>query len=140
MRTLGRANSQGTQSAPIRAKLSGPAIRPNRAMPPDSGEQLWASCLPEFRAKSRVLAIRPNSIFFGRLSFSRNSARIGQSLKNYLFARIWAQIYFGQIMVSPAMGAAMMSTMCFLRANCAQHGGGASGGGLICASLLSYNL
>jgi len=41
-------------------------------------------------------------------------------------------------MVSPAMGAAMMGTMYFLRANCAQHGGGACGGGLICASLLCY--
>jgi len=38
-------------------------------------------------------------------------------------------------MVSPAMGAAMMGTMYFLRANCVQHGGGASGGGLISASL-----
>jgi len=40
--------------------------------------------------------------------------------------------------VSPAMGAAMMGTMYFLRANCAQHGGGASGGGWISASLQSY--
>jgi len=39
-------------------------------------------------------------------------------------------------MVSSAMGAAMVGTMFFLRANCAQHGGGASGGGLISASLL----
>ena len=39
-------------------------------------------------------------------------------------------------MVSPAMGAAMMGTMHFLRANCVQHGGKASGGGLISASLL----
>jgi len=39
-------------------------------------------------------------------------------------------------MVSPAMGAAMIGTMYFLRANCAQHGGKASGGGLISASLL----
>ena len=39
-------------------------------------------------------------------------------------------------MVSPAMGAAMIGTMYFLRANCAQHGGSASGGGLISASLL----
>jgi len=36
------------------------------------------------------------------------------------------------------MGAAMIGTMYFLRANCAQHGGSASGGGLIRASLLSY--
>jgi len=41
-------------------------------------------------------------------------------------------------MVSTVMGAAMISTMYFLRANCAQHGGSASGGGLISASLLSY--
>ena len=41
-------------------------------------------------------------------------------------------------MVSPVMGAAMIGTMYFLRANCAQHGGSASGGGLISASLLSY--
>jgi len=41
-------------------------------------------------------------------------------------------------MVSPAKGAAMMGTMYFSRANCAQHGGGASGGGLISASLPSY--
>ena len=57
-----RANSHYTQSAPIRAKSSGPAIRPNRAMLPDSGEQLWASYLPEFLAKSRVLAIGPNHL------------------------------------------------------------------------------
>jgi len=38
--------------------------------------------------------------------------------------------------VSPVMGAAMIGTMYFLRANCAQHGGSASGGGLISASLL----
>jgi len=30
----------------------------------------------------------------------------------------------------------MIGTMYFLRANCAQHGGSASGGGLISASLL----
>jgi len=41
-------------------------------------------------------------------------------------------------MVSPAMGAAMMGTVYFLRANRAQHGGGASGGGFISVSLLSY--
>jgi len=41
-------------------------------------------------------------------------------------------------MVSPVMGAAMIGTMYFLWANCAQHGGSASGGGLISASLLSY--
>jgi len=41
-------------------------------------------------------------------------------------------------MVSYVMGAAMIGTMYFLRANCAQHGGSASGGGLISASLLSY--
>jgi len=41
-------------------------------------------------------------------------------------------------MVSPVMGAAMIGTMYFLRANCAHHGGSASGGGLISASLLSY--
>ena len=39
-------------------------------------------------------------------------------------------------MVSPAMGAAMIGPMYFLRANCAKHGGSASGGGLISASLL----
>ena len=39
-------------------------------------------------------------------------------------------------MVSPAMGATIIGTMYFLRANCAQHGGSASGGGLISASLL----
>ena len=32
----------------------------------------------------------------------------------------------------------MMGTMYFLGANCAQNGGGACDGGLICASLLSY--
>jgi len=37
-------------------------------------------------------------------------------------------------MVSPVMGAAMIGTMYFLRANCDQHGGSASGGGLISAS------
>jgi len=36
------------------------------------------------------------------------------------------------------MEAAMIGTMYFLRANCAQHGGSAGGGGLISASLLSY--
>ena len=41
-------------------------------------------------------------------------------------------------MLSPAMGAAMIGTMYFVRANCAQHGGSASGGGLISASPLSY--
>jgi len=41
-------------------------------------------------------------------------------------------------MVFPAMGAAVMGTMYFLGANCAQHGGGTSGGGLICTSLQSY--
>jgi len=41
-------------------------------------------------------------------------------------------------MVSPVMGAAMIGTMYFLRANCAQYGGSASGGGLISAPLLSY--
>jgi len=41
-------------------------------------------------------------------------------------------------MVSPAMGAAMIGTMYFLRANCAQHGGKASGGGLVSASLLKF--
>jgi len=41
-------------------------------------------------------------------------------------------------MVSLAMGAAMMATMYFLWARCAQHGGGASGGGLVCVSLRSY--
>jgi len=35
---------------------------------------------------------------------------------------------------TPAMGAAMMSTMYFLRANCAQHGGGSSGGDMTSAS------
>jgi len=43
-------------------------------------------------------------------------------------------------MVSPVMGAAMIGTMYFLRANCAQHGGCASGGGLISASLLTREL
>jgi len=33
-------------------------------------------------------------------------------------------------MLSPAMGAAMMGTMYFLRADCAQYGKGASGGGV----------
>jgi len=41
-------------------------------------------------------------------------------------------------MVSPAMGAAMMGTMYFLWAGCAQHGGKAGGGGLVCVSLRSY--
>jgi len=41
-------------------------------------------------------------------------------------------------MVSSVVGAAMIGTIYFLRANCAQHGGCASGGGLISASLLSY--
>jgi len=41
-------------------------------------------------------------------------------------------------MVPPSLGAAMMGTMYFLRASSAQHGGGASGGGLISASLLCY--
>ena len=41
-------------------------------------------------------------------------------------------------MVSLAMGAAMMGTMYFLWARCAQHGGSASGGGLVCVSLRSY--
>jgi len=36
------------------------------------------------------------------------------------------------------MRAAMMGTMYFLRANCAQYGGSASGGSLICPFLLSY--
>ena len=40
-------------------------------------------------------------------------------------------------MVSPAMGAAIIGTMYFLRANCAQHGRSASGGGLISASLIN---
>jgi len=57
-----RANSHDTQSAPIRAKLSVPAIRPNRAVLPDSGERMWISYLPDFRAKSRALAIRPNHL------------------------------------------------------------------------------
>jgi len=48
------------------------------------------------------------------------------------------QIHREARMVSPVMGAAMIGTMYFLRANCAQHGGSASGGGLISASLLSY--
>jgi len=34
----------------------------------------------------------------------------------------------------------MTGTMYFLLANCAQHGGGASGGDLISASLLSYRV
>jgi len=42
------------------------------------------------------------------------------------------------LMSSPAMEAAMMGTMYFLRANCAQHGGGASGESLIRDSVLSY--
>ena len=37
-------------------------------------------------------------------------------------------------MVFLAMGAAMMGTMYFLWARCAQHGGSASGGGLVCVS------
>jgi len=41
-------------------------------------------------------------------------------------------------MVSLSMGAAMMGTMYFLWAICAQHGGGANGGGLICVSRQSY--
>jgi len=41
-------------------------------------------------------------------------------------------------MVSLAMGAAMMGIMYFLWARCAQHGGSASGGGLVCVSLRSY--
>jgi len=41
-------------------------------------------------------------------------------------------------MVSTVMGAPMIGPIYFLRANCAQHGGKASGGGLISASLLSY--
>ena len=41
-------------------------------------------------------------------------------------------------MVSTVTGAAMIGTMCFLRANYAQHGGSVSGGGLISAFLLSY--
>jgi len=41
-------------------------------------------------------------------------------------------------MVSPAMGAVMMGTMYSLQENGAQHGGGASGGGWISASLLCY--
>jgi len=40
-------------------------------------------------------------------------------------------------MVSPAKGVTMLGLMHFLRANSAQHGGFASGGGLICASLRS---
>ena len=39
-------------------------------------------------------------------------------------------------MVPAVIGAAMIGTMYFLRANCAQHGGSASGGGSISASLL----
>ena len=41
-------------------------------------------------------------------------------------------------MVSLAMGAAMMGTMYFLWARCAQHGRSASGGGLVGVSLRSY--
>ena len=41
-------------------------------------------------------------------------------------------------MVSLAMGAAMTGTMYFLWVRCAQHGGNASGGGLVCVSLRSY--
>jgi len=41
-------------------------------------------------------------------------------------------------MVSLAMGAAMMGTMYFLWARCAQHGGKASGGVVVCVSLRSY--
>jgi len=41
-------------------------------------------------------------------------------------------------MVSPVMEASMMGTMYFLRVNCAQHGGGTIGGGLISAFLPSY--
>ena len=41
-------------------------------------------------------------------------------------------------MVSLAMGAAMMGTVYFLWARCAQHGGSVSGGGLVCVSLRSY--
>jgi len=41
-------------------------------------------------------------------------------------------------MVSLAMGAAMMGTMYFLWARCAQDGGSASGGDLVCVSLRSY--
>jgi len=37
-------------------------------------------------------------------------------------------------MVSLAMGAAMMGTIYFLWARYAQHGGSASGGGLVCVS------
>ena len=37
-------------------------------------------------------------------------------------------------MVSLAMGAAMMGTMYFLWVRCAQHGGSASGGGLVCVA------
>jgi len=40
-------------------------------------------------------------------------------------------------MVSPAMEAAVIGTMYFLRAYCAQHGGSASVEGLISASLRS---
>jgi len=43
-------------------------------------------------------------------------------------------------MVSLAMEAAMMGTMYFLWARCAQHGGIASGGGLVCVSLRSSGL
>jgi len=41
-------------------------------------------------------------------------------------------------MVSLVMGAAMMGTMYFLWARCAQHGVSASGRGLVCVSLRSY--
>jgi len=41
-------------------------------------------------------------------------------------------------MVSLAMGAAMMSTMYFVWGRCAQHGGEACGGDLVCVSLRSY--
>jgi len=42
-------------------------------------------------------------------------------------------------MVSPAIGAAMMGTMYLLRADCVQHGGGSSVGGLISAALLTVS-
>jgi len=54
-----------------------------------------------------------------------------------LFTRA-LQLHREARMVSPVMGAAIIGTMYFLRANCAQHGGSVSGGGLISASLLSY--
>jgi len=41
-------------------------------------------------------------------------------------------------MVSLALWAAMMGTVYFLWARCAQHGGRARGGGLVCVSLRSY--